>query len=462
MAMELKSWIARVDGEAWLRFFVAVGGLLLAFFAAMFSTLFREQGNLIGTAICASAALLIAGLVAITTVPYLAKRVALERVRSAFEYDITREGAIYLVVGVVIGVAALNTGNNLLFIVIAAMLAAILVSGVVSAGMLRAIRLEVSLPQHIYADVAISGRIALHNARSVAAFSISVIPPKKKKGKHWQWTRSTFSFPPNRPKEKQWLHLQDAVLRRVEEISLDNSIFEKAAYFPLIPGRGSVSANIELLFPRRGRYQQDEFGLATKFPFSFLKKTRRQSLRKEIIVYPSVEPTDEFLEALPTIRGDFETLVAGRGSDLYRIREYNSGDPARHIDWKSTAKSGSLKVREFTREDERKLRVVFDNPAPKMLSAASYESAVRLAASFAWHFADGSTEMRFAGPGYGRSTDIFDFLRYLALVQPSLDPSVLETLETSNEYNLVITARPRGTIPTEIWNSSYILFVGKK
>ena len=42
-------------------------------------------------------------------------------------------------------------------------------------------------------------------------------------------------------------------------------------------------------------------------------------------------------------------------------------DSARHVDWKATARTGTLKVREFSREDERKLRIVFDNSAPGML-----------------------------------------------------------------------------------------------
>ncbi len=68
------------------------------------------------------------------------------------------------------------------------------------------------------------------------------------------------------------------------------------------------------------------------------------------------------------ITGEVESFVRGRGYDLYRIREYMPEDSARHVDWKATAKSGSLKVREFSREDERKLRLVFDNPAPEPCS----------------------------------------------------------------------------------------------
>src|SRR5712675_1848118 len=68
--------ISKLDRAAWLRFFGALFGLAFAFVAAIYSTVFRESGNLIGTAIAASLALLMAALVGITTVPYLAKRVA--------------------------------------------------------------------------------------------------------------------------------------------------------------------------------------------------------------------------------------------------------------------------------------------------------------------------------------------------------------------------------------------------
>ena len=96
-----------------------------------------------------------------------------------------------------------------------------------------------------------------------------------------------------------------------------------------------------------------------------------------------MEPTDEFFEVLPLITGEFETFARGRGDDLYRIREYMPEDSARHVDWKATAKSGSLKVREFSREDERKVRLVFDNPSPGTVSEQAYENAVTLAASLA-------------------------------------------------------------------------------
>ena len=164
---------------------------------------------------------------------------------------------------------------------------------------------------------------------------------------------------------------------------------------------------MELCFPRRGRYQQNSFGLATRFPFAFLTKTRRVALAREILVYPPVETTDEFFEVIPLITGEFESFARGRGDDLYLIREYMPEDSARHVDWKATAKSGSLKVREFSREDERKLRIVFDNPGPGNVSEQAYENAVTAAASLGWHFAEANAELSFVAQDYrGRGGDL--------------------------------------------------------
>src|SRR6185312_1304539 len=123
-------------------------GLVFSFGFAILSSSFRDEGSLWGTAITASLALLTAGIVGLTTVPYLAKRIALERVRVAVRYDLTREGLAYLAVVMIIGIAALNTGNNLLFIVVAAMLAAVLVSGIASTLVLFGLTLRLAIPEH--------------------------------------------------------------------------------------------------------------------------------------------------------------------------------------------------------------------------------------------------------------------------------------------------------------------------
>jgi uncharacterized protein (DUF58 family) len=450
--------------EVWMRFLLAIVGLALAFAAALFSTVARESGSLWATLILAGMALTLATIVGLTTVPYLARRVAGGRVRDAFDYDVTRVGIIYVITVLLIGIAALNTGNNLLYVIVAAMLAAILVSGVASAVVLRELEVEVSLPERVFAGQPVPGRIVVRNRRRwLPSFSISVIPLNRNKSSaHWRWVPTTFGFPPGQPPARQWVRLPDRQLRRVSDSAGPQGIFTEAAYFPYIPAGAELRAEMELSFPRRGRYQQDSFGLATRFPFAFLTKTRRVPLAREILVYPRIESTDEFSALLPVIAGELETFARGQGDDLYSIREYLPEDPARHVDWKATAKSGSLKVREFSREDEPRLRLVFDNPVSGVISGAAYENAVTLAASLGWHFAAaGNADVSFLGQG-GKAGDVNDFLGYLATVDPQGSASPLDGLEISDGYNIILTARARETIPANLWANSYVIFIGSQ
>jgi Protein of unknown function DUF58 len=451
--------LRRVESSAWGRFFFAVFGLSLAFVLALLSTASREAGDVVATAICASSALLLAGAVALYTIPYLARRVMRHRVRDALRYEVTREGMAYLGLTLLIAVAALNTGNNLLFIVVAAMLGAVLVSGVVSAAMINRLEIELHLPRHVFAGQSYAGAVLLHNRRRLPVFSISVVPPILKDNRPaWQWRRTEFVYPSASTGRKALVRWPDLALARVAPPPRTPPVFEQSVYFAHLPARHSQSAELELCFPRRGLYAQRGIGIATRFPFSFLNKTRTVTLQQEVLVYPSVEPTDEMLAVLPSIRGGMESHLRGRGSDLYLIRDYQPEDSARHVDWKATAKSGELKVREYTREDERSVRMVFDNPAPGALDEAHYERAINLAASLAWRFFEENTGLSFAAPGLVPEADIYAFLEYLALAAPREDDEFLLNLGSGGPYNIIITARPRGAIPTTLWECSWVMF----
>ncbi len=446
--------------QVWVRFLVAIVGLMLAFGAALFSTVSRESGNVWTTIILASAALLLAILVGLTTVPYLARQVVAARVRDAMDYEVTRAGLVYIAITVVIGIAAINTGNNLLYIVVAALLSAILVSGVASALVLRHLELDVHLPEHVFAGRPMLARLLLQNVSGwLPSFSIRVVPSKRKATKRWRWEAYTLGWPRNRPPESQWLRVPDRRLRRVLE-NPDKPILQQTVYFPFLAAGQELRADLEMNFPARGRYREKDFGLATRFPFAFLTKTRRIALAREVIVYPAVEPPQEFLEVLPMVTGEFAAFVRGRGYDLYRIREYLPEDSARHVDWKATARTGALKVREFSREDERKLRIVFDNPLPGVLDTARYERAVHLAASLGWHFHHEDVEISYVAPGLEPTPDVFAFLHYLALAEPQEATSVFERLRASEDYNVIVTARDRSQLPPLLAARSYVIALG--
>ena len=84
-----------------------------------------------------------------------------------------------------------------------------------------------------------------------------------------------------------------------------------------------------------------------------------------------------------------------------------------------------------------------------------------MAASLAWHFAQENTEISFVAEDYAGEQDVYRFLAYLATVQPGPSGSVIDRLVPSDDYNIILTARPRGSIPTVLWSCSYFVFLGQ-
>src|SRR5579863_5602320 len=371
----------RADHGAWRRFLGALGGLALAFFLALYATSLREEGRYAAAGALAAVSLLLAGVVAATVVPYLARRTALRRWMVKIEYEFTRQGLVYLLVIAAVAVAALNTGNNLLFIILACLLAGIVASGILSRLVLSDVGLELALPEHIFAAQPVEARLALQNR------------------KRWFPSFSIAALTPNPPKPKRGGTGASAV-----EPKHRGAILDRPVYFPFIPRRARVTERVELRFPRRGLYRQEGFRISTRFPFGLLRKSRRAEAAHEIIVLPDVRPAAQLYEILPAIAGEIESYLKGRGHDLYAIRDYQETDTARHVDWKATAKAQQLKVREFTREDDRRVVLAFDarlrHAGPEALE--QFEKAVTLAACLAWHFAESSVEVEFLTQGLER------------------------------------------------------------
>ena len=430
----------------WIRFLGALLGLGLAFGAALFSTVFRDSGNLWATVGLASLSLLLAVAVGLTTVPYLARRAAAERQRLRFEYHVTWVGGGYVLTTVVIAIAALNTGNNLLYIVVSAMLAAILVSGVASSMVLRGLRLDVHLPERMFAGQPAQARIVLRNAkRWFPSLSLQVVAakPSATQGEtQWQWEESSFAFPPRSWRRVPWFRIPDRRLRRAPLHTALPGIFDGMVYFPVVRAGAEVAARRELIFPRRGRYAERGFAVATRFPFAFFSKTLNLELDRQVLVYPQLVPLDEFRDFEASIRGARESASAGEGTDLYRIRDYQAGDSARQLDWKASAKSSSLMVREFSREDEPKLRILFDNPDAGSLASENYERLISVAASFAWQSSQNRPGTSFVGPSSLAEQDVFGFLAELALLQAA----------DSNRNKSPDLAGVLGRSPQDVWN----------
>ena len=425
------------DRPGWRNFAVAIVTLAMALLLALYSAAMAESGRTVFAALSALLALALAAWVAIAIVPKMARRTSLRWLLYQIDYRLTREGVIYIAAVFVVALASVNTGNNLLFMILACLLAGILVSGVISRVVLTGVDLRIDLPEHVFAEQPILASVEVHNEKTMMpSFSLRVVGIGKDD---------------------------------------DSQILTSPVYFPYIPHESSARQNVELLFPRRGVYRQNAFGIRTKFPFGFLEKTRRVDSEMELVVYPRVEPTSEFYEILPLLSGEIESMHRGRGYDLHSIRDYIPTDSARFVDWKASAKSGALKIREFAREDERRLILALDPSLPAAATAAEtvkqtekFEHAVSLAACIAWHFFEARAVMQFSTPRMSTPMTaaadiIYDVLRELAYIEPDRERSgaaFLESLVPLHEsFKIVITSQPHGSIPTSLWSSSYFIFL---
>ena len=420
-------------------FLLSILALAVALLLAVYSGAAAELGNLGLAASSALLALAIAGWVAVTMVPTLAKRTPLRWIGYRMEYKISRAGWTYIGATLLVALAALNTGNNLLFLILACLISVILMSGILSSISLAGVELHIELPEHIFAGQTVRATVELHNEK---------------------------------------LMLPSFALRVEAAVAKDApaaAVLETPVFFPFLPRQERVKQSVPVTFLRRGLHVQDTFRIVTRFPFGFLQKTRRVSLKSEALVYPSVETSSELADMFPGIEGSLESHSKGRGQDLHALREYLPTDSARHVHWKASARRGTLMVREFAREDDRRVLLVLDpySGGPENSGGAAakeerFEHAVNLCAGIAWHFYERNAQLEFRGAGIETRLApaeeiIFAILGYLAVAQaekPGAESPLLQELAASPElFKLIVTSRQRGTIPSDLWHSSYVIFL---
>lgn len=124
------------------------------------------------------------------------------------------------------------------------------------------------------------------------------------------------------------------------------------------------------------------------------RHTSRAQVESGLVVYPAFAELSSFPlvdSFLHPQRSPHDHQSKGIGSDYYGVREYQPGDPLRHVHWKTTARRGQLVVKEFERETGRPLVVLIDNHVGRCVGgpgSSSLDSAARLAASivrYAYH-----------------------------------------------------------------------------
>ena len=290
---------------------------------------------------------------------------------------VLRDGMAYMLAFLIVALAAFLSANNLMFLILAAMLATMVVSSLINRLGLAGLELDLLLPEHLSARRKVRAAVRVRNMK--------------------RWMPS-FS-----------VHLDGA----------SDSGFHISLYLPIISGRGSVEESVELNFPRRGVQRERNFQFSTSFPFGFSERREMVTAHHEVVIYPCLDPQPGFEELLEAVKGEIEALRRGRGSDFYRIRPYEMFESARHVDWKATAHTGGLQVREFAQQEDLRVSIFLDLDVPDW-SSDWFERAVECTAFLACRLAPTGIVLHVQTQNYDaivpHNTNVYAVLKYLALV----------------------------------------------
>jgi uncharacterized protein (DUF58 family) len=299
----------------------------------------------------------------------------------------TPEGKKFIIISVAVGFAAVNTGNNLLYLVLAMLLSLIIASGFLSEWGIKGLIVKRFFPPYIFARTPCSILLQItNNKRYLPSFSLEL------------------------------------------EEQVDGENKGGLAYLFRVGPRKTQTQVYRLSFPRRGVHRLQEPHLLTRFPFGFFIKGMRTKATREVLAYPHLLPCEELLPE--QAHGDESTRSRphkGRGEDIFAVREFLPGDTSRDIHWRSTAKRSQPMVKEYERPGAKKVHIVLDTSVPKKATPqdlALFEQRVSKAASLAYHlllkqdFLVGLSLGAEVIPAQGGDAHLHRMLRALALVEP--------------------------------------------
>jgi uncharacterized protein (DUF58 family) len=235
----------------------------------------------------------------------------------------TREGKAFIFVTGGVGLAAINTGNNLLFLIFGFMLSLIVLSGIMSEIALRDLRLQRRLPTRAFARATCLVEIELEN--------------KKQRS-------SSYSL-------------------EVEDVS-PHAPSERRCYFLKVAQKSVQIAGYRRIPARRGVLELSGFRVATRYPFGIIEKWRLLDVPDQLLIYPELR-SEDLIEAEQNVSGaDTVSGRIGHGTELAGLRSYQAGDELRAVHWKRSASLGRLVVMERHRDTTAHLVVLLDNGVP--------------------------------------------------------------------------------------------------
>ena len=245
-----------------------------------------------------------------------------------------------------VGLAAVNTGNNLLYLVLGLMLSLLLVSGTLSDLALWKVKLKRRVPRRAFVGAPVLIELeATNSKRRLPSYSLEV--------------------------EDRGLGEKSAA-RRCFFLKLGPTVTQRGTY------RRTPS--------QRGLFRFDKFIIRTRFPFGLIEKGRFVSAEAEMLVYPRLIGLDQRWPTEDVNGDDTTTQWIGRGSEVEGVRLYRDGDEARAIHWLRSATIDDLVIRERARDARARVSIVLDQREPQEVTdqwRAMFELAVSRAASLA-------------------------------------------------------------------------------
>lgn len=265
--------------------------------------------------------------------------------------SLTRAGKFFCLMTIGVGFAAMNTGNNLLFLMLGMMLAVIVASGLLSEAVLRNLVVRRRLPRRIVAGQPAPATLRIINQGWWPALSVEA---SEQNPRATDGPAAGRTFGPERiPWWKFWRKQTGEDRRPLG-----------AAYCMRVDAEGEHALSPRYELPVRGRFELPGLQLETRFPFALFEKTRKFEAPATITVLPAPTDAHEWIGQLESRWGDTAKNRRGRGEEFYGLREYRPGEDQRLIHWKSTARRGEPVVRETEARQRRALLIVFDNRAP--------------------------------------------------------------------------------------------------
>lgn len=228
---------------------------------------------------------------------------------------ITKAGWLYIILTLFLGFAAVNTGNNLLFLIVSAFLSFMGISGFFGKRNLSGLDIRIDPPEEIYATTMVPIKVTLRNRRKLLpAFLITV------------------------------------------------RVMDTEVLFPFVDTQETASRYLTLSFHKRGRMLISDIHICSVFPFNFFVRCRRVPAEVETIVFPRTIRCDLFDTFVreQRQRGEKNTDRVGYDADLISLRDYITGDPLKYIHWKASAKTDQLKTKELSSLYQRPVIIDFD------------------------------------------------------------------------------------------------------